>query len=283
MEQDYNDLSRMLSLQVWANWPEGLELWALSAAFALTEDRFEELQDRYRQLLKDPTTQQFMSIPTTVGPLLFEYDRLDRLGSIFRRMVETDSVEFDGAAIAMLNGLHDSNSGIGQPDLIVEGQVAWHSHSVIASDANDPRVSYEAAAAGLQSPYDFDSFRRTGDSLHIDFKGGAEWAGVWIPAGTSIADRLSPDYSMYDTLVLELKGDVGGERIAVNMEDRDDPTDGSSTRYPLQLSDQWQTYEIDLEEFETADLSVLAVPLGFVFFEDPVSFSVRTARFVKAE
>jgi hypothetical protein len=67
------------------------------------------------------------------------------------------------------------------------------------------------------------------------------------------------------------------------MEDGDDPADGSSTRHELQLSDQWQTYEIDLAEFRTADLSILAVPVGFIFFEKPMSFSVRTARFIEKD
>ncbi len=85
---------------------------------------------------------------------------------------------------------------------------------------------------------------------------------------------------MYSKLVLELKGDTGGENIIINLEDRDDPADGSSTRYEIELSDRWQTYEIDLAEFKTADLSILSVPLGFVFFEEPVSFSIRNAKFI---
>jgi hypothetical protein len=282
-EQGYNDVSRLLSLQVWAVWPEDFASWELISAFALTEDRFESQQDNYRRVLENSTTEQFLAIPAAVGPLLLEYDRLDHLGSIFRTMVEDDRVNFDAAEKTTLDGIHDPSKGVGQPNLITDGQVAWHSHHVIASDADDPRISYAAAAAGLPSPYDFNSFRRTGDSLRIDSKGRAEWAGVWFPAGTGVADRLSPDYSMYDTLVLELKGDVGGERIVVNMEDREDPADGSSTRYPLQLSDQWETYEIDLEVFETADLSILSVPLGFIFFDEPVSFAVRNARFVKSD
>jgi hypothetical protein len=88
---------------------------------------------------------------------------------------------------------------------------------------------------------------------------------------------------MYSKLLLELKGDAGGEQIVINMEDRDDPADGTSTRYALQLSDHWQTYEIDLSEFKTADLSILSVPVGFVFFDEPVSFSVRTAKFIRAD
>ena len=142
-------------------------------------------------------------------------------------------------------------------------------------------MSYEASTASLQSPYDLSSFQRVGDSLHINYHGGAAWAGIWFGAGASETAQLSPDFSKYSKLLLELRGDAGGERIVVNLEDRDDPADGTSTRYELQLSDQWQTYEIDLAEFKTADLSILATPVGFVFFEEPVSFSVRTARFIE--
>ena len=74
---------------------------------------------------------------------------------------------------------------------------------------------------------------------------------------------------------------MGGEKIIVNLEDRDDPADGTSTRYEIQLSNQWQTYEIDLTEFETADLGILSVPFGFVFFEEPLALSVRTVRFLE--
>lgn len=282
-EQNHNDLGRLLSLQVWDGWPDSFEFWELTSADALTQDRFESQQDKFRQVLQDSATLRFMSRPTTVGSLLLEYDKLYRLGSAFRRMVATDSVTFDETTVAILDGIHDPSRNVGQPDLIVDGQVAWHSHHLVASDANDPRVSYEAAAAGLQSPYDFNSFRRIGDSLHLAFRGGAEWAGVWLVAGADSTSRQAPDYSMYDTLLLELKGDIGGERIIINMEDMEDPADGSSTRYELMLNDEWQSYEIDLAEFKTADLNILSVPLGFVFLETPVSFSVRTARFVKAD
>ena len=282
-EQDHNELSRALSLQVFASWPDVVEPWELSSASVLTADRFESSQPVYREILQDNTMQQLLSGPLAVGTLLRDYDKLDRLGRAFRHLVDIDSVALDVTATGILDGIHDHRSGIGQSDVIVDGQPYWHSYVLIGSDANDPRVSYEASAAGLDSPFNPDSFQRIGDSVHIDHHGGAAWAGLWFAAGTSNSDRESPDYSMYSRLRLELKGDAGGERIVINMEDRDDPPDGTSTRYEIQLSDRWQTYDIDLTEFETADLTILSVPFGFVFFEEPVSFSVRTARFIEAD
>ena len=68
------------------------------------------------------------------------------------------------------------------------------------------------------------------------------------------------------------------------MEDIDDPQDGSSTRYEIEITDEWQTYNIDLTDFKTADLSKLSTIMGFVFLQDNAqSFSVRTIRFLNAE
>ena len=133
-----------------------------------------------------------------------------------------------------------------------------------------------------KSPFHYKSFERTGDCLHIDYKGGVQWAGIWFPAG-SYEGSEPRDYAGFEKLVLELKGDAGGETIHVNIEDRDDPLDGTSTRVPLTLTDQWKTFEIDLAEFKTADLMILTVPLGFVFFEEPVAFSVRSVQYVRPE
>jgi hypothetical protein len=127
-EQNHNDLGRLLSLQVWDGWPDSFEFWELTSADALTQDRFESQQDKFRQVLQDSATLRFMSRPTTVGSLLLEYDKLYRLGSAFRRMVATDSVTFDETTVAILDGIHDPSRNVGQPDLIVDGQVAWHSH-----------------------------------------------------------------------------------------------------------------------------------------------------------
>lgn len=281
--QDHNDLSRLLWLQVLARWPDEFERWELSLPHVLTADRLASLQPAFRQMLWDSTAQELIQTSHAVGSLLLEYDRLDRLGRAIQRLVESDSMDLDEAASEILDGIYDPGTGVGQPSLIVDGQVSWHSYYLANSDANDPKVSYEASAAELQSPFDLNSFQRIDDRLQINYQGGAAWAGIWFVAGNSISDRRSADYSMYDKLVLEVKGNAGGEQISINLEDRDDPADGTSTKFELQLSDRWQTYEIDLAEFETADLSILTIPLGFVFFEEPVSFSVRTARLVKSD
>jgi hypothetical protein len=252
-EQDFNDLTRMLRLQVLS------------------------------QLLLASTTKELILVAASSNSLLREYDRLNHLGKAFQRLIEIDSMELDATAMAILDNIHDSGSGVGDPNVIMDGQVLWRSHYLMSADANDPRVGSEAFAAGRPSPYDVNSFERIGDSLHIDYYGGAAWAGIWLGSSSVSSNRQGLDYSTYDKLLLELKGDTGGEKILVNIEDAEDPADGMSTRIALQLSDSWQTYEIDLADFETADLSILYTAIGIVFLEEPVSFSVRTAKFVKTD
>jgi hypothetical protein len=62
--------------------------------------------------------------------------------------------------------------------------------------------------------------------------------------------------------------------------DKNDPKDRTFTKVELVISEQWQSYEIDLAAFEIADLSQLNSLLCFVFTQDPQSFSVRTLRFI---
>jgi hypothetical protein len=280
-EADFNDNVRLLALQVLANWPADLDGWEFSDPGALTAERFRSLEPAYQKLLSGASAEALIAAPQSVAPLMLEYEKLDHLGRAFRKMVETGTMDFDEAIIRTLDDIYDPRSGIGDPTVIVDGQLSLHSYSLINADANDPRVSYEASLANSKSPFGYNSIERTGDRLQIYYKGGVEWAGIWFhsPDGPT-APR---DYSVFEKLVLELKGDVGGETIHVNLEDRDDPTDGTSTKVPLTLTDQWQTYEISLADFETADLEILTIPFGFVFYQEPVAFSVRSVKYTKSD
>lgn len=281
-EGDHNEGVRLLWQQVLANWPEELDAWEFTDPEALTGDRFQSLEPAYQELLGGFSMTALFGTAQSVSPLLRDYDKLEHLGHAFRSMVKMETMDFEDAVMRILDRGYDPRSGIGNPTVIADGRLSWHSYYIINADANDHRVSYVASHADLKSPFGFKSIERIGDSLHIDYLGGAEWAGIWFPAGLLGANG-SRDYSVFEKLVLELKGDTGGETIQVNIEDRDDPIDGTSTKVPLTLTDEWKIYEIDLSEFKTADLRILTVPFGFVFYKDPVSFSVRSVKYGKRD
>ena len=126
------------------------------------------------------------------------------------------------------------------------------------------------------------SIRRIGGELLVDYPGGAEWASVyWVPQSVATSGRQHMDFSAFTKLHLELKGETGDETVDVLVKDADYPDHLEPISVQLQLSDEWQTYEIDLNEFAPNDLSRLHVVLGFSIYpaDDALVFAIRNARY----
>lgn len=285
-EQNHNAFVRQLALQVMTDWPDGLAQWELEDPFVLAADRFDELQPAFRMVLRNSGTNALYGLATAVGELLLDYKKLERLGTIFVRMNENDTMSFDAATEAEIDSIYDPNSGAGHADLIADGRIAIHSYDLGIVSSVDRRIigrSEDPIATAQPYPFGLDSIRRADNSLLLSYDGGSEWAAIFLHVRGASTSRASLDFSAFDRLQLELKGDAGGEEVLVNIKDSTDPDDGSQTNIPLQLTDQWQTFEIDLARFENADLSHLHVVLGFLFFEEQQSFSVRNARYLKSD
>jgi hypothetical protein len=278
-EANHNAYVRGLGLQIVSIWPKTLYAWELGQSSAITEARLLALQPEVASLLRDPNTREMFTSATWVFELMQDYQILKRLGKTLVNMNNKGIVYFDDASLAMLERNYVPRTGMGNPNVIIDGQISWHSYIPTSASADDIRLS---AKRDVNNEYKaitevrFDSFKNTDNSVHIAYPGGAEWAGLWffIPADGSA------DFSKFDTLLLELKGDIGGETFLLNLEDINDPTDGSTTRIELQLTDQWQRYELDLADFKTADLTQLKIGIGFVFGQKAQSFSVRTVRYI---
>lgn len=278
-EKNHNEFLRQHHLQVLADWPRNLVEWEFRDPSTVTPKRMLELQPSFRELLTNPNLNSLYSRTRTGASLLLDYDRLDRLGRAFIRTTENSSMEFDKTTLKILANIYDPEMGTGYPDILTEGQVYWANYNMTPADS----LTRGLVGSTVDSGYSNYSLRirpeHREDSLHIHYPGGADWAVLFFHVRSSSATRASQDFSMYDKLVLELKGDTGGETISVHMKDRDDPDDGTQNDIELKLTDQWKTYEIDLADFETADLKKLHVALGFLFHKEPQSFSVRTIRF----
>lgn len=285
-EQNHNAYVRQLSLKVMTDWPDGLAQWEFNDPIALADDRFEELQPALRKLLNDTETNALFGLAESVDQLLLDYEKLERLGNVFVRMNETDTMSFDEAATAAIDSIYDPNSGAAHPVLIADGRITLHTYTLGVAASVDRRIvgrSVDMEAADQPYPFSLESVRRVGGSLHLTYEGGSEWAVIFLFVRGVSASRASLDFSAFDRLQLELKGDVGNEEVLVNIKDSTDPDDGSQTNIPLTLTDQWQTYEIDVSRFVNADLSHLHVVLAFLFFEEPQSFSIRNARYIRSK
>ena len=287
-EVNHNEYVRQLSLQLVTAWPKKLYLFEFSQPDSLHTTRFEALQPFYQQLVTDSSMKAIYTQAQSVQPLIQDYERLGHLGRAFVRMVEMGMMEYDAATLSVLGNIYDPDIGTVEANLIVDGRVALQAYNPIVGDSNDTTLKWRSTdlpkEAEALPAVSYTSVGRTDKSLHINYRGGVVWAGFWFFNFDDSGRNLSLDFSKFDTLLLEMKGDVGGETLLLNLEDIDDEKDGSSTRIEIQLTNQWQTYEIKLSDFKTADLSKLTNVLGFVFVQpQPLSFSVKSAKYLKRE
>lgn len=282
-EQNHNEYLRGLSLRFTSNDYGDLLLIFREPRFA-TPDEFagKELQTGYRRLLTDPIVQAWYEA-ADVQALLGEYARLESLGNLFIGLVEQGE---NNVAVSTRESVYDPNSGLGHAPVLVDGELSWHTYSVEWYPTPDNIVPENRGTFSN----DIDAVVFTGDSMNISYPGlerlgGTDWAAIVIEVGgiSPSATRDSKDYSGFKSLRFEMKGDKGGEQFLVHLKDTDDADDGAQTDIPVTLTDDWQTYDFELTDFKSADLSKLFIVTGFLFYQqpEPMSFSIRNIIYLK--
>lgn len=108
-----------------------------------------------------------------------------------------------------------------------------------------------------------------GDYMRMSYPSGQNWGAVFITYGGDPVDppRPSIDLSGCRKLIVELKGEHGGEVLDIGIKDKNDPDDGSESRVTVTCESDWQTYEFEISHFATADMSHL-YSIVFVFDDD---------------
>jgi len=282
-EQDHNAYVRMLSLDVMNGWPARMEESEFSMVDALSLERFQALQPSYHALLRNPKTGAIIEHTRAVGPLLLEYEKLERLGNAYVALFENEAMEFDDQTRAELDDAYDPYSGFANPEIIADGKVIWHSYNLGMATSTDHRVQDDSPDAAREQLIDVKPVLQPDRSIYIDYRGGADWAVVFFTVPGSSEERPNKDFSNFTTLRLELKSEAGDQLISVHMKDSTDPDDGSQANVEVAITDQWQVYELDLAVFKNADLSHLHLPIGFLFDDETRAFSIRTIEFIDAE
>jgi hypothetical protein len=104
-------------------------------------------------------------------------------------------------------------------------------------------------------------------SMRMEYPSNQDWGAVFITvAPPADYSRPSVDLSSYNTLSIDLRGEVGGEEIEIGIKDNTDPDDGTETKIRVcNLTTNWQTILIPSERFDTADLSNIYVVIEFLF------------------
>lgn len=105
------------------------------------------------------------------------------------------------------------------------------------------------------------------DSMKMEYPEDQIWGVVFITVGhpTDLI-RSSMDFSKYNTLSLDLRGEKGGEEIEIGIKDNTEPDDGSENKVKVcSLTSDWQTILIPLDKFATSNLQNLYIVVEFIF------------------
>lgn len=113
--------------------------------------------------------------------------------------------------------------------------------------------------------------------VRMAYPSGQSWGVVFITTGEpKDPPRPGIDLSMYNRLSIELRGHQGSESVWIGIKDNTDPDDGSEVQVLVSnLTKNWETYELPLSQFYTADLQRLYVLVEFVFENQPATVYFR--------
>jgi hypothetical protein len=107
--------------------------------------------------------------------------------------------------------------------------------------------------------------KEAGD-MEMSYPPDQAWGAVFITVGNpKPPPRPSQDFSAFDTLSVEMKGEAGGESLQIGLKTNAQPDNGSETKLPLRLTSEWKTYKFPLRDFTGTDPRRLYVVAEFVF------------------
>ena len=85
------------------------------------------------------------------------------------------------------------------------------------------------------------------DYLTIQYDEGIEWgATIFLVDSLGVGSaRPSRNFSNFEAIELELRGNQSEQEVFFSLKDRLDPDDGMETRVPVILQSNWTTYRFD--------------------------------------
>jgi len=102
--------------------------------------------------------------------------------------------------------------------------------------------------------------------FRMAYPAGQLWGAVFVTVGRPVdPPRPSMDFSAYQTLLIEMRGEKGGEEVDIGIKDSTQPDNGTETKIRVALSVNWRIYAFPLSKFTGADLKKLYALTEFVF------------------
>ena len=150
----------------------------------------------------------------------------------------------------------------GHPKVLVQGKSAHHEIEIQDAVSRTNWIEYDTG------------------QINIRYPSGVVYGVIrFIDKDIKVYNAISSDYTSYESISLELKGAVGGEEILITFLDTDDAADGSEIKSTFILTDQWETYEVSLDQFPNTNFASLIESPVLVLQQEAVSFSIKNIEF----
>ncbi|MGA8029294.1 MAG: hypothetical protein WB992_19305 [Bryobacteraceae bacterium] len=126
-----------------------------------------------------------------------------------------------------------------------------------------------------------------GDHLKLSYPAGLKWGVVyitWDSPQADLKDRQFIDMSKYKSLIVEMRGGLGGETVYIGVKTNEQRDDGSETKIKTPLIAEWKEYAFPLSGFRRASPARLYVVTEVVFSgKDAQTVLLRNVRYSHAD
>ncbi len=196
--------------------------------------------------------------------LIILYDNLSIIGEELTWMIRDNKKNIDDIAKSKLSLVFDINGTIGYPIIIQNGNLSSFYQRGLAAFNNFASWSFNKP-----------------NSIEANFP-EMEWGYLYFFNDFDTTQNpLFKDYSIYNSIKLELKASKGGELVYITIKDKDDANNGNETRIPLTLTNTWETYEIPLSHFKSTNFKEVHVAAGLLFLDNAKSVSIRHIEYLR--
>jgi hypothetical protein len=213
---------------------------------------------------------EIINHPTLFAVFLWPYELLEKYenlllkGHALQEMIVSGEKDYTEEIKEQLAKVFDDYGDVPYPQVVRGGYTSRHYDYAVASESNNQGVNLQFM----------------GTHTTVQFR-EQPWAVAYWYLGNGLVDpNRVKDFSKFKTLRLKLRGVKGGEKIAVSLKDKSNPTDGSETKVRLTLTDKWQTFDIPLSSFSPTRMEELFNVASFIVENQAYAIEVETIQFL---
>ena len=246
-EEDYNQ-SLKKDYQTWSDKFRNNDGLLFTSYWEYMES--EDFHERFMHVFNDSYSKTLLANGYKESEMVGLYDQQIKLGEKFIEMVEKGKINFDEQTKIDFSGTFYSYAEVGVLNLLVNGKIPSDFGAIYAQSSNKF----------------YDGIKLEDDAIIFTYPENTfDWGSPFFTI-KALNNRVNEmDFTKYKNITLEMKGAIGGEQFALMMKDKYDLPDGKESRVDITVTNTWETYEVAIDQFATADKKIIETPLGFVF------------------